>query len=221
MIISKHIHYRDFGDISEILVCTFDPPRMFQSTLGKIDPFYPNIPNPDLPGHKEKLLKVVPIINKNDILHFIENVKVGEILSFEIRIGYRLSEINIDPTHNIQLYAGQFGLMYLITIGKDCSFQMTAKLIKDKDKFYDKLKANLDDTALRDYYLRLSLISAREIDKFPGIMTHKQAAEYIKVEPSTLYNISKSQIPRLSGNKYSKKSLDDYLNRNRTKRKGR
>ena len=162
----------------------------------------------------KRIEKAAPVINKSSVLDIREVMKAGEILSVCIQPDFRLDQITKADENEMQVYVWEKGLMYLFSIGKDGSFQVTGEVVKDEDGFYQKLKSDPADMALRNYVKNESLADSRNYkrqeDTFPEIMTHNQAAKFLGIKSGTLYN--NREVPRLKGNRYSKDSLLKYLN---------
>ncbi len=212
MKITRHLHYIQNPDLCVRYELTFDPPVDVESTLGEIDAFY-------LPKHftgegtSNRLERTANMINNNGLLHIKEVMAPGEVISMDIMHGFRLDQIVKADENELQVFVRDTGLTYAFTIGKIGVFQVTGKVIKDDDGFYRDLKADLTDVSMREYVVRHSLAdidAVREpIEANPGIMNHKQAADYLNLSPATLYNIK--EIPRLKHNRYRKDDLDSYM----------
>ena len=105
----------------------------------------------------------------------------------------------------------------------DGAVEVTAQVVLDDEGFHRKLKENLTDTALRAYLTKMSLtdsgLTGEALERVPEVITHAEAARYLRLSPNTLYN--KREIPRLTGNKYRKEDLDRYLEGRRTGARGR
>ena len=113
----------------------------------------------------------------------------------------------------------QPGLLYLFAVGKDGVFDVTAKLVRDDEGFYTKLKVNLDDVPMRDYLVKMSLADSKgtreKLDDTQQRMNHREAATYLGIAMSTLYQkVGTGEIPchKPSGkNMYLKAELDEYI----------
>ena len=218
MKVTRHVHFLDSPTkypegvaVPHKTVSTFDPPRNLGSTIGKIEVIYPLT----LFAHSRNKMSpetIFPIV-KNVILHIRELMKAGEVLSVELRVGHCLRNLTLDPVHSLQLLAGDTGLLYWITVGREGHLEVTGQVVKDTDGVFRKLKSDLTDTTMRDYLVKRSLADsgakAEEAEQVADVMTHAQAAHYLQLSPKTLYN--NRAIPRLKHNRYRKEDLDRYL----------
>ena len=208
MKITRHIHYFQNPTTCLKHEFTFDPPIDLPSTLGKIDEIFKDF---DL-KRKLKLEEVAPVINGSNILDIRNLVmNAGESLSIEAPIGYRLADVIKDDSCQMQILVNAETIIYWFTIGKTGAVGITGQLIKDDDSFHRKLKANLADIPFREYLVRRTLADVDMEKVTPEIMSHSEAATYLKISPKTLYN--KRDVPRLKGNLYGKSELDMYLKR--------
>ena len=82
---------------------TFDPPIEVVSTLGNVDPFYPNVDFTD-DGNTNKVNITANVINKNGLLHITEVVNPGEIISIELQPGLRLDKMRKGDEQELQIY---------------------------------------------------------------------------------------------------------------------
>ena len=191
---------------------TFDPPIEVESTMGNVDPFYPDVDFTD-DGITNKVEKTANVINKNGLLHITEVVNTGEIISIELQPGLRLDKMRKGDEQELQIYTTNKNLMYYITSGKRGAVDLSAMVIKDVDGFFHELESDLTDNAMRAYIVRHTLIESSQDLKYPkklaDILNHDQAAKYLNLSPKTLYNIK--EITRLKHNKYRKIDLDNYM----------
>ena len=209
---TRHIHINDSKDGCIRQEFSFDPPIELQSTLGAIDEIYAGV---DLEGHVIAE-EIIPVINRNGILHISEVMKAGAVFSIEVRKGYRLNKIVIDSANTLQLLATPHKILYWFTIGRDGIFEITGELVKDDDGILGKLKADLKDPHMRGYLVKRSLadseVSMAKLDEPPKIMKHNEAAKYLRLASQTLYNkVAAGEIPRRPGNVYLKEDLDAYI----------
>jgi hypothetical protein len=106
--------------------------------------------------------------------------------------------------------------MYYITSGKHGAVDLSAMAIDDADNFYTKLKSNITDTALRDYFVNRTLAdskAAREAtEQIPDFLTAEEAWEYLRIGRTKFFQLVKlSEIKKGPNNRYSKDELDRYF----------
>ena len=230
MLVEKYFRFIDSGETKNTWaeVYTFPEPVDPGNTLGSVDPEM-------FKGVDFKAEDVIRepingnILNDANVLRIREAVKVGNLISFEIRPGYRLKDITLDPEHSLQLYIWHLekdvagGFLYWFTAGKDGIFEITALLVKDDENYLANLASDIKDVSLRDYIVKKSLADSKLthelVEKIPDVMTHKQAAKYLQLSIKTLYN--NRDIPRLKHNRYSKLDLDKYLAKKKDLKKRR
>jgi excisionase family DNA binding protein len=111
------------------------------------------------------------------------------------------------------------GLIYSFYNPKTNTISVSGKVVDDARGVCTKIRANLDDIELRDYYLKQCLANqatqAAFEDKIPELMTQDEAADYLGISPKTLYNwVSSMKIPvtKIGGlNKFRRKDLDLWV----------
>ncbi|MBU1936420.1 helix-turn-helix domain-containing protein [bacterium] len=215
MKISRHIYFVDNPVRCWRGELKFDPPVEVASTLGKVEAIYTGV-DPAVRRKQSTGRACKPIINANGLLHIREVMHPGEVLSIDIRAGYCLNSIVCDPAHQLQILAAKEGLLYWFTIGKDGVLELTGQLVRDKDGFFSKLNSNLKDPNLRAYLVQRSLADSKTTDKAikstPDLMNTREAADYLRMAPSTLYKKSQSgEIHRTRNKKFHRDELDRYL----------
>jgi len=184
--------------------------------MGKVDPFYTDV-DFHIDGNSNKVKKTANVINKNMILHITEVINPGEVISIELQSGLRLDKMRKGDEHGLQIYTTKNSLMYYITSGKQGAIEITSKVVDDTDNFFSKLKANLTDTELRDYFVKRTLADSKVVsdanEKIPEVMNITRAAEYLDVSVSWLEKKGGSgEIPRTRHKKYRKIDLDNWMN---------
>jgi excisionase family DNA binding protein len=189
----------------------FTDPINFRNTLGKNE--YLLTPE-QRKTCRYSMDRLEPIISPAGVLKVREPLHTGDVLLIAIPRGQRLADIVIDPSTALDfmldprdkrkkssdivsdnsespgLHVDLKGLIYLFAIGKDGVFDVTAKVIKDEDDFYTKLKANLDDVPMREYLVQRSLagskVTMEYVERVRDRMTVEEAAEYLRMPKSTL-----------------------------------
>ena len=194
--------------------------------------------------------RLEPIISPAGVLKVREPLHTGDVLLIAIPRGRRLKDVVIDPSTTLDflldprdkrkkspakvsdnsedpdIHRDFPGLVYLFAIGKDGIFDVTAKVIKDEDDYYSKLKANISDVNMRSYLVQLSLadsmVTLAHIDKVPERMGTEEAAKYLGISKWTLYKkVNSGDIPcsKPSGNLLLLKAdLDAYIEAKRKKK---
>jgi len=196
----------------------FDPPIEVESTMGKLDPFYSDV-DFKTDGNSNSVDKAANVINKNGLLHITEVVGNGEIISIELQPGLRLDKMRKGDEQELQIYITKNSLLYCIISGKQGAVELSAMVIDDNDHFFSKLKSNLIDTALREYFVTRTLtdsnVGLEPTDTIPEIMNKELAARYLGVSISWLEKKSASgELPRTKHFKYRKGALDIWMNQN-------
>lgn len=223
---SRHIHYVDQMDSGLRYEFVYDPPRSSKYHLSEIEDWFESAKLP-IDDEGSNVRQIQSPVSKGGLLRLVEVMKPGELLSFQLRSGHRLQNIVLDDADRVQIFnwkvqiqdgasgknGDSFGLTYLVTIGRVGAFEMTAEVVKDDDHFSDKLRNDPSDAPMRAYLVHRSIAAiedlAAQVESFPEIMSHEQAARYIGVAKGTLYNLR--DVPRLKHNRYSKQALDEYL----------
>lgn len=216
MKISRHIHYLQNPTTCLRYEMIFDPAIDVESTLGKVDSFYAG-------GHffkdgsSNRIERTANVINKNGILQISEIMNIGERLSIEIAPGLRLDKLVVSDAHNFQILAGNNGFVYDFHIGKNGAVSITAIVIEDKDNYFAKLKANLKDTAWRDYLIKKTLADNQDVkdavENVPDILKAEEAWDYLRIGRTTFYRLVKSgEIKQNKNRRYLKDDLDKYKN---------
>jgi len=198
MRISRHIEIVDSREGTVFCELKFEEPVDLSTLVGDVDQIYTGLNSEDAVVSENR----ITVFSKNGFLQITELMRAGDTLSIEIRKGYRLRKIVLDPVHSLQMLASDQTLVYWFNIGRDGIF--------------GKLKAGLSDPLLRDYYVRRCLsspdIAMLKFDEFPERMKHKEAAKYLRVSASSLYEkVAAGTIKRRRGNIYLKEDLDEYV----------
>jgi len=215
MKITRHLHYTQNPDSCIRYELTFDPPVDVESTLGEVDAFY-------LPKHftgegtSNRIEKTANIINKNGLLHIREVMTPGEILSIELRSGFRLDKLAIGNEQVLQVYMGEEGFTYAVTIGKRGAVDVTGRVIEDKESYHSKFHANLDDTAFREYLVKLtltdSIVAEKHATKPPDYLTAEESWAYLRIGRTKFFQLVKmGKIKRGPNNRYSRKALEQFF----------
>ena len=201
---------------------TFAVPISLRNTQGEIEELLTGEQKDSL---RYSLIRLEPIISSAGILKVREPLQIGDVVLIPVPKKKMLAEIVIHSSATLDLLLDREGLLYQFAVGKDGIFEVTAKLVKDEEGFYTKLKANLDDVAMREYLVKSSLadsqVTQAHVDKVPERMTHAEAANYLRMPKSTLYDkVGGGKIRRVKSGKrnlYLKEDLDAYLRRRKNK----
>jgi len=110
-------------------------------------------------------------------------------------------------------------LLYSFYNSSTNKISVTGKVIQDTRGIYLRIKANMDDLELRDYYLKSCLAKTAATGVYtepvPDLMNMERAANYLGISVKTLYNwISNEKIlfTKVGGkNKFRKSDLGQYL----------
>ncbi len=102
------------------------------------------------------------------------------------------------------------------------TISVTGKVVDDEKGVYSKIKSNMDDLLLRNYYLRGCLAEkpteSGDNSKPRNLLGHNDAANYLGIRPKTLYNwisSGKIDVTKVGGiNKFRKTALDNWLDSN-------
>ena len=188
----------------------FAEPISLRNTMGNIEELL-------TPEQKKSLRycikRLEPIMSPSGILKVREPLKAGDVLLIAIPRGRRLADIVIDPStaldfmldprdkrkpraasgsdaKNREKHRDLSGLLYLFAVGKDGIFDVTAKVVKDEEDFFSKLKADPADVPMREYLEQRSLAGAKAtldyVERVRDRMTVEEAAEYLRMPKSTL-----------------------------------
>ncbi len=222
MKITRHIHYTQNPDACYRMELAFDPPLDVVSTIGKIEQFYPTL-TPGAEGQSNKIERTANVLNKNGLLDIRETMGKGEILSIDIQPGFRLDQIVIAEENELQILGRDKGLCYHFIIGKVGMFLVTAKLIVDSDGFFQKLKFDLTDLAMRDYIVRRSLANTQEsadiVSRIPDLMDSKEAAKHYTFSKSWFDKQRAARyIPVTKQKKMRREDIEAFLNKPERKR---
>ncbi len=230
MLVEKYFRFIDSGETKNTWaeVYTFPEPVDPGNTLGSEYPEMFKGVDFTAEGFSREPI-IGNIINDANVLCIREVVKEGNVISFEIRPGYRLKNITMVPEHHLDIGIWHsennepVGFLYIFIAGKDGIFETTALLVKDDEDYLAKLARDIKDGAFRKYIVKKSLADSKMTqelaEKMPEVMTHEQAAKYLQLSKKTLYN--NRDIPRLKHNRYSKLDLDKYLAKKKDLKKRR
>jgi len=214
----------------ERLIISMEDEVDFPFIMGKIS----DIIDPEFPkqtGVKSRY-KIIgqPFANDSGLLKRIVNI--GEYGWYFVLLppGTVFQDLIIQPGDlDIDLYIGDEDncLLYSFYNSSTNRISVAGKIVQDTRSIYSKIKANMDDLELRQYYLKPCLAKTITRGEFaepvPDFMNMDEAAGYLGIGVKTLYNwISDEKIPftkvgRL--NKFRKEDLDQYLE-NRTHKLG-
>ena len=215
---SRIIRLTILPDFTRQETYTFLEPISLPNTMGKIE----ELLKPDQKKSlRYEMKRLTSILSPAGILKVREPLQIGDVVLIPVPKKKRLADVVIHSSTTLDLLLDREGLLYQFAVGKDGIFDVTAKLTKDEEGFYTKLKANLDDVPMREFLIQRSLadskVTLEHVDKAPDRMDHIQAAEYMGIAPKTLYKmVSEDRIPVLKAGRksvYRKVDLDAYMNR--------
>jgi hypothetical protein len=224
MKICRHLHYIQHPDSCFRYELTFDPPIDVESTLGKIDSFY-IAKHFTGEGTSNRIEKTANVINRSGLLHIREVMVQGEVLSIDINSGYRLDQIVKGDDNELQVFVRETGLTYVFTIGKKGVFQVTGRVIKDDDGFYQKLNFDLTDMAMRNFIVRKSLANFDESldvsENIPDLMDAREAARHYWPSKSWFEKKRASrEIPVTKHRKMKREDIESLLGKSERKKRG-
>lgn len=163
-----------------------------------------------------------PFVNESGL--FKQVVNTGKLGWYFIQLPKRMvfRKLILNPEDlDIDLYISEQEncLLYSFYNSNTDTISVAGKIIQDTRSIYSKIKNNMDDLELRQYYLKPCLVknieSEQPVESVPELMNMKEAARYLGIEEKTLYNwVSDEKIPvtKVGGrNKFLKKYLDNWL----------
>jgi len=189
---------------------TFSEPIDLRNTLGKNE--YLLTPE-QRESCKYSMKRLESIVSPSGVLKVREPLRTGNLLLIAIPRGRRLADIVIDPSTALDFmldprdkrkpppasessaedrdkHRDLPGLLYLFAVGKDGIFDITAKVVKDEEDFFSKLKTDPADVPMREYLEQRSLAGAKAtldyIERVRDKMTVEEAADYLRMPKSTL-----------------------------------
>lgn len=215
MLVRHHIHFIDKPDECIRQEFSFDPPADVPALIGNEGPVYgPQATNND--GYQCKQKHVPAVVSPAGILHVVELVEPGTIISIILRSGHTLQEIGLRSEDYLLVLPNPEGLLVWVTVGLPGIFVLTAQVIDDKGAMRSKLAKHKADLPLQEYLIR----QMRRLDAgthptqatHADIMNHKEAAAYLHMGESTLYRkVHEGVIRRSPARKYRKSDLEDFL----------
>jgi excisionase family DNA binding protein len=220
------IRYSPWTDFTAVETFDFHEEVSLPNTLGQSGRLIPPFTKAQYSHSRED---IESIISPAGIMKITRHLDLHDVIVMNVPVKHRLSDIVIDATCSMDMILGKEDkrhiLLYWFTMGHSGIFKMTAKVIKDDENFLAKLKANLDDVPMRDYLVQRSLAGSRltieRIEKVPERMNHEEAASYLRMPKSTLYDkVGTKKIKRVKSGKrnlYMKEDLDAYLRREKNK----
>ena len=161
---------------------------------------------------------------------FNETIEIGSrgLYYLVLQKGYKIDKLLVQPDElNIDLLVHKNGrLIYsFYNPTKKRNINLRGEIAEDYDGIASKIKANLDDILLRNYFLQLALENFGKDFKipeyFPETMKAEQAASYLNFSVKTIRNwTSEGKLkPTKIGNtvRYRKKDLDKFLDEHKSK----
>lgn len=219
---SKHIHIED--KVASCLRYEFhlDPPVDLGALLGNDDrmtamgSIYPPLAIP--------IPEVGPcIVSAVGILHVIEYLPLGGVVSVAIRPGHVLKDVVLRQGDNLTVLATTDHLVLWIVSGQDGIFSVRARLVPDKEHLHAKIRQNLGDLPLREYLTRKMLFDPLEKDSqmviWPEVMTLPEAAAFLRMGESTLRTrVAEGRIRRTPSKRFLRQDLEAYLHGGKPRR---
>lgn len=206
----------------ERLIFSMEDEVDFPFVMGKIS----DIIDPEFPkqtGVKSRY-KIIgqPFTNDSGLFKCVVNI--GEYGWYFVVLppGTVFQDLIIQPGDlDIDLYiSGEDNcLLYSFYNSSTNRISVTGKIVQDTRSIYLKIKANMDDLELRNYFLKASLgvatPSAQYSPQIPDLMNVDEIAEYLGIKPKTVYNwVSAEKIPvtKVGGrDKFRKAEIDNWL----------
>ena len=220
--VNKIIHHRDYKTFYQSLEFPLEETVQYPYIAGEMQSLIPEGAGFDIT--KAPVVKS-PLFNRAGLCKLAVPVGEGGIYYLELREGHALDQVIVEPAETVvDLYYGEGTLIYSfynpIGTGHDEYIILTAKLVKDTEGVYSKIKSDPTDPIWRQYFVRRVLVrldaSAQPPPKqYPKYMTAIQAADYLQVEVKTIRNwtsLGKIPVSRISGTvRYSKAALDEKM----------
>lgn len=179
------------------------------------------------------------LFNDNGIGRISLDIGLEGLYYLKLRAGHKLENLildppdliadiyySVDPTPNTDKFdTPNNSLMYsFLNLSNKKIITIRANLVKDNEDVYGQLRANPTDLIWRQYFIKRAITpidqifnpphpqKKQEVKKEKPILTAKEAAEYLRMNPKTLQNYaSEGKIEKLKGGKYRKEALDKYL----------
>ncbi|MBV6421638.1 MAG: hypothetical protein DAHOPDDO_02919 [Ignavibacteriaceae bacterium] len=165
-------------------------------------------------------LSTSPLFNAAGLEKLIPEVGPKGIYYLELRPGYKLKQIMVDPDEVVvDIFIGPIDtLIYsFYNPTRRNSISITASIEKDS-QIYSKLKSDLSDIHWRQYFIRLAMdrVQEKEIEnKISANMNAKEVADYLGVSTKTIRNwTSEGKIPSVkigSSVRYPKERIDNWV----------
>ena len=214
------IRYSPWTDFTAVETFDFHEEVSLPNTLGQSGRLIPPFTKAQYSHSRED---IESIISPAGIMKITRHLDLHDVIVMNVPAKHRLSDIVIDATCSMDMILGKEDkrhiLLYWFTMGHSGIFKMTAKVIRDDENFLAKLKANLDDVPMRELLVQRSLadskVTLEHVDKVPERMNHREAARYLGIAESTLYQkVGTGEIPchKPSGkNMYLLAELEAYI----------
>ncbi|MCB9369851.1 MAG: helix-turn-helix domain-containing protein [Calditrichaeota bacterium] len=183
-----------------------------KSTIGKIDSMY----DIDWATTKSRIRCCRDVANANGVVHVVEDLERGDVVSIILRPNHRLQNVVIQKQDRLQVYATKSSFHYWITVGSSGAWELTGRIVKDTDGMFAKFKANLHDVPFRSYLVSMALVGHANTGdpQVPNVMTTKEAARYLCVSTSKVYKLAASgELKRTRQKRFRRTDLDTYLAR--------
>jgi len=150
MQIQQHIHFIDRPLECHRLDVRFPAPLDIGAVLGRDQPYYAEAK--DLPpGTQSTLTKIPSVISGAGVLHVVETVGLGTVVSVELRQDHTLTNLIVPESAEVILLANEGYLVLWVVAGHSGILVLQAQVVKDKENTHGKIRRNLGDVPMRDY----------------------------------------------------------------------
>lgn len=215
MKISNHIHFVDQEDQCLRYDIHIDQPTHLGALLGnddRVSSLGSIHPANAIPPPQE----VPVIVSATGILHVVEAMPMGSVLSVALRSGHVVQDLVIRPGDDLTVLASAERLVLWIISGQDGILSVKARLTPDKDHVLSKIRQNLSDLPLREYLTRKMCFYPQSGDPhkidWPDVMKLPEAAAFLRMGESTLRTcVAEGRVRRTPSKKFLRKDLEAYL----------
>jgi len=190
--VTRIIHYRDYGDNYHRLEFSSKESKLVKYVAGDFDSL---IPEGMKLNTSIKQSFASCLFNKSNNVNVSEKLTGRTLIYLEIRKEFAVKELFLSPEDvAVDLYYGAEGLIYSFYYDFCSLISITAKIEKDKNNIYQKLKTNSEDLYYRKHFVNKALdianktISERDPNYYPEYMSVEQVATMLGREVKTIQN---------------------------------